>query len=263
MPCRTGCSARPLADGVHGDRRAARTQRRRPRKVIQTGHDERTLLRFSRISIARCADLIRSPASAWGPLSRSVHPVTGSACQGPTSPRTGPSAGQRRQYGRIAAAGEGDANWSSWWSGLLMPMTCCPGTWHGQWVVSPALPGRSLSGALKTSADPDSCRGRGIVPVTRLVTFSAGSSRGHHNSRMAFGPTAMTGFPASGQALTRSSGEGSSSTRWRALLSSVEISSFPVRLREPLAGTTVQTFPGIPGHFRAWFPQVKCMKPAL
>ena len=34
-------------------------------------------------------------------------------------------------------------------------------------------------------------------------------------------------------------------------------------LREPLAGTTVQTCPGIPGHLRAWFSQVKRMKPAL
>jgi hypothetical protein len=34
-------------------------------------------------------------------------------------------------------------------------------------------------------------------------------------------------------------------------------------LREPLAGTTVQTFPGIPGHLSAWFSQVERMKPAL
>src|SRR6516165_3857862 len=30
-------------------------------------------------------------------------------------------------------------------------------------------------------------------------------------------------------------------------------------LREPLAGTTVQTLPGTPGHLQAWFSQVKCM----
>ena len=29
--------------------------------------------------------------------------------------------------------------------------------------------------------------------------------------------------------------------------------------REPLAGTTVHTFPGTPGHLPAWFPQFKCM----
>src|SRR5215469_9582577 len=30
-------------------------------------------------------------------------------------------------------------------------------------------------------------------------------------------------------------------------------------LREPLAGTTVQIAPGIPGHLRAWFSQFRCM----
>ena len=30
-------------------------------------------------------------------------------------------------------------------------------------------------------------------------------------------------------------------------------------LREPLAGTTVETLPGIPGHLRAWFSQFTCM----
>jgi hypothetical protein len=30
-------------------------------------------------------------------------------------------------------------------------------------------------------------------------------------------------------------------------------------LREPLAGTTVQTLPGTPGHLPAWFPQIKYM----
>ena len=77
MPCRTGRSARPLADGVPGGRRVARARRRLQHKVIGAGRDERTPLRFSRISIARCADLVRSPASAWGPLSRLVHPITG------------------------------------------------------------------------------------------------------------------------------------------------------------------------------------------
>jgi hypothetical protein len=81
----SGRSARALADSVHGDRRVAHTRRRLERRVIQAGHDERTRLRFSRISIARCADLIRSSASAWGPLSWSVHPVTAARAtdQGP------------------------------------------------------------------------------------------------------------------------------------------------------------------------------------
>ena len=30
-------------------------------------------------------------------------------------------------------------------------------------------------------------------------------------------------------------------------------------LREPFAGTTVQTIPGIPGHLQALFPQFTCM----
>jgi len=45
-------------------------------------HDKRTRLRFSRISIARCADLVRYSASAWGPLSCSFHPITGARARG-------------------------------------------------------------------------------------------------------------------------------------------------------------------------------------
>jgi hypothetical protein len=37
------------------------------------------------------------------------------------------------------------------------------------------------------------------------------------------------------------------------------LSRFPVLLREPLAGTTVQTIPGTLGHLPAWFSQFKCM----
>ena len=108
---RTGRSARPLAGGVHGDRRAAHPQRGLQGKVIQAGRDERTLLRLSRISIARCADLIRSSAYAWGPLSWSVHPVTGARatdqrpCAGDLRPGgAGSTAGLRR---RVVA----DASW--------------------------------------------------------------------------------------------------------------------------------------------------------
>jgi len=36
-----------------------------------------------------------------------IPPRHGSGCQGPTSLRTGPSAGRRRQYGRTPAAGDG------------------------------------------------------------------------------------------------------------------------------------------------------------
>jgi len=81
MPHRTGRSARPVAGSVRGG----------PARALGVGlsagysgagRDERTRLRFSRISIARCADVIRSPASAWGPLSQSVHPVTGARATG-------------------------------------------------------------------------------------------------------------------------------------------------------------------------------------
>jgi len=58
-------------------------------------NDERTPLRFSRISIARCADLIRSSASAWGPLSLVSPPRHGSTRHGPRSLRTGPSVRRR------------------------------------------------------------------------------------------------------------------------------------------------------------------------
>ena len=75
--CPGAAPARSLkAPAPDATRRGAHARRRLERKVIRAGHDERTRLRFSRISIARCADLIRSSASAWGPLSWSVHPVT-------------------------------------------------------------------------------------------------------------------------------------------------------------------------------------------
>ena len=88
-----------------GDRRAAHPRRRMQRKVIRTGRDERTLLRLSRISIARCADLIRSSGVCPGSSVTVSPPRHGSARHGPTSLRTGPSAGRRRQHGRTAAAG--------------------------------------------------------------------------------------------------------------------------------------------------------------
>jgi hypothetical protein len=59
---------------------------------IPARHDKRTLLRFSRISIARCADLVRSSASAWGPVSWSFHPITAARATGRPPCRRGPSA---------------------------------------------------------------------------------------------------------------------------------------------------------------------------
>ena len=134
MPRRT---ARSRADGLHAGWRAAHPPRGLQGKVIQAGRDERTLLRFSRISIARCADLIRSSASSWGPLSQSVHPVTGARATGQRPyvrdlrpGDAGSTAGLRRRE-------MADANWPSWRSRLLMPggvLSGYPGlagTWRG------------------------------------------------------------------------------------------------------------------------------------
>jgi hypothetical protein len=96
---RSGRSARPQADGVHGGRRVIHARRRLGREVIRAGLDERTRLRLSRISITRCADLIRCSASASSPLAAISPPRHGSTRHGPTSACTGPSARQRRQYG--------------------------------------------------------------------------------------------------------------------------------------------------------------------
>ncbi len=52
------------------------------------------------------------------------------------------------------------------------------------------------TGALRTSADPGSCRGCGTVPVTRVGRIPAQVGVGHHDPRRAFRPTAMTGVPA-------------------------------------------------------------------
>ena len=106
MPHRTGRSARPLAFGAYGGW-GSRPMSGWSAGVVGAGRDERTRLRFSRISIARCADLIRCSASAWGPLSWPVHPVTGSTRHGPTSLRTGFSARRWRGSGETPAAGDG------------------------------------------------------------------------------------------------------------------------------------------------------------
>jgi hypothetical protein len=55
-------------------------------------------------------------------------------------------------------------------------------------------------------------------------------------------------------ALTRSLSEGSRDVLAGAP-SYAELSRSPMLLREPLAGTTVYTFPGTLGHLPAWFPQ--------
>ncbi|HYB48340.1 MAG TPA: hypothetical protein VED20_13445 [Streptosporangiaceae bacterium] len=82
-------------------------------QVIQAGRDERTPLRFSRISIARCADLVRCSASAWGPLSRSVHPVTRAAARDQGPCRAGPSSGRRAAPQNSRAAQPGSLAGSS------------------------------------------------------------------------------------------------------------------------------------------------------
>jgi hypothetical protein len=47
--------------------------------------------------------------------------------------------------------------------------------------------------------------------------------------------------------------------RSRALVPMPAVIRSPLLLREPLAGTTVQTSPGTPGHLPAWFWQYKSM----
>jgi hypothetical protein len=56
-----------------------------PCSLIEAGRDKRTHLRFSRISIARCADLVRSSASAWVLCHDQVHPVIAAPAHGPRS----------------------------------------------------------------------------------------------------------------------------------------------------------------------------------
>ena len=79
----------------------------------------------------------------------------------------------------------------------------------------------------------------------------------------------MTGIPAiqpgatpiaCRQAPTRSPSEGSADAGWRALLPMPRLPRSAMLPREPLAGTTVHTFPGTLGHLPAWFPQFSCMK---
>jgi hypothetical protein len=61
---------------MHGPRTCTPGAGRR-RGVTRPGHDERTRLRLSRISITRSADLLRDSASFRGPLSCSPHPAAG------------------------------------------------------------------------------------------------------------------------------------------------------------------------------------------
>ena len=96
-PRQRGRSARPVADRVPGGRNSRPTLP--GAQLVQPGRDERTRLRFSRISIARCADVIRSSASASGPLSPSVHRVTGARATGQR-----PCAQDLRQGGACSTA---------------------------------------------------------------------------------------------------------------------------------------------------------------
>ena len=147
----------PLADSVRGDRAHAR--RRLERKVIQAERDKRTRLRFSRISIARCADLVRSPASAWGPLSPSVHRVTGARAtdQRPCAQDLQPGGVGVRQnsYG-----GRWRTNRQAWWCRLLTLVT----------VVS-GYPASSMYGAVSQRVGP-------AIRWSRCLTMSRTTSSG-------------------------------------------------------------------------------------
>jgi hypothetical protein len=69
--------------------RVVHARRRLDRGVIQARHNERPRLRFSRISIARCADHVRYSASAWGSLVPVIPPHYESARHRPRSPAHG------------------------------------------------------------------------------------------------------------------------------------------------------------------------------
>ena len=87
-------------------------------RVILAGRDKRTRLRFSRISIARCADLVRSSASARGPLSGSVHPVREARAtdQRPCAQDLRPGVGSTAEFLRREI---GESDWQAWWCRLL------------------------------------------------------------------------------------------------------------------------------------------------
>ena len=87
-------------------------------RVILAGRDKRTRLRFSRISIARCADLVRSSASARGPLSGSVHPVreVRATDQRPCAQDLRPGVGSTAEFLRREI---GESDWQAWWCRLL------------------------------------------------------------------------------------------------------------------------------------------------
>jgi hypothetical protein len=148
--------ARSLADGVHGDRRAAHPQRGLRRKVIRAGRDERTLLRLSRISIARCADVIRSSAYAGSPLSQSVHRVTAARA---TDQR--PCARDLRPGGAGSPAGlrwreMADASWPSWRSRLLMPGGVLSG--YPAWPAGGAASQRAGPATFRIGVSDDGAR---------------------------------------------------------------------------------------------------------
>ena len=68
-------------------------------------------------------------------------PRHGSARHGPTSLRTGPSAGGAGSTAGLRRREMADANWPSWWSRLLMPVTCCLG--YPAWPVRGAASQRA------------------------------------------------------------------------------------------------------------------------
>jgi hypothetical protein len=145
------------------------------------------------------------------------------------------------------------------------------------WQLCRRMQGNAASSVLYRRVD--------VVLRPELCCFSVGRERepsrqlaGRRNDRRPEGQPATSAWMGSGLLAVHSRAatsrlvvalfcpadlplmsEGSTSTRWRALLSYAGLSWFPVRLREPLAGTTVQTTPGTLGHLPARFPQLRCM----
>ena len=185
MPRRTGRSARPLAYSVvHGDWRVAHARRRMQRKVIPAGRDERTRLRFSRISIARCPGCDPFLRVCPGSSCRGQSTRHRSTRHGPTSLGTRPSAERHRQHGRTPAAGDGEREPA----GMVMS-TAGAGTvlsGYPAWPVrgadsQPVGPAVSWIRCLTMSRTTSS--GSGVAAVNRMVPLD--SSKAASRSRTA------------------------------------------------------------------------------
>ena len=153
-------------------------------KVIPAGRDEKTRLRFSRISIARCPGAIRSYASARDPLVVVSPPCHRSTRPGPTSLRTRPSAGRRRQHGRTPTAGDGEREPA----GMMMSAAGAGTVLSGNpaWPVRAAASqrvGPAICWIRCLTMSRTTASGSGVAAVNRMVPLD--SSKAASRSRTA------------------------------------------------------------------------------